>query len=178
MPFPSDEFDIIWAQATMEHVLPHQRKFVLKEMWRVLKQGGFLIIFGTPNRLWIKEYHTSNLYLVNYLPIRAAILVVRKFSRRVPKNISQEELLLQGFRGCTYWEIIQALPGAVCLSNLFRKKDLSVGIQSWKGDSASKLRKKLLDFYGFLMGLIDPILALFHLPQTTFLPSHILVFKK
>jgi SAM-dependent methyltransferase len=178
MPFRDGEFDVVWAQAILEHVLPHQRRFVLKEMWRVLSQGGFLVILGTPNRLWVKEYHTSNLYFVNYLPIRLAVALVHRFSDRVSSGISTEELLLQGFRGCTYWEIQQALPGAVCLNNVFRKKDLSVGIQSWKGDSESTLRKRMLDLYGFLMGLMDPIFALFHLPQTVFLPSHIIVFSK
>ncbi|MDI7258303.1 MAG: class I SAM-dependent methyltransferase [Thermodesulfobacteriota bacterium] len=178
MPFSDGEFDIVWAQAIMEHVLTDQRKFVLRELWRVLKRGGLFIIFGTPNRLWIKEYHTSNLYFVNYLPLNMAISIAHRYSRRIPMEISREELLFHGFRGCTYWEIKRALPGAICLNNVFRRKDLSVGIQSWKGDSGSTLRKRMIDLYGFLMELVDPIFALFHLPQTAFLPSHIIVFKK
>jgi ubiquinone/menaquinone biosynthesis C-methylase UbiE len=178
MPFPDGEFDIVWAQAIMEHVPPNQRKFVLRELWRVLHKDGLLVIFGTPNRLWFKEYHTSNLFFVNYFPIDIAVYLARHFSPRVSKNQFKQELLSSGFRGCTYWEIAGALPDAICLNNVFRKKDLSVGIQSWRGDTDSRLRKWMIKIYGFLMRVPDPVFALFNLPQTAFLPSHILVFQK
>jgi SAM-dependent methyltransferase len=178
MSFSNGEFDIVWAQAIMEHVLPNQRKLVLRELWRVLRKGGLLVIFGTPNRLWFKEYHTSDLFFVNYLPLDIAFYLARHCSRRVPVNQSKQELLSNGFRGCTYWEIARALPNAVCLNNVFRRKDLSVGIQSWCGDTDSRLRKWMIGIYGFLMGVSDPVFALFNLPQTAFLPSHILVFQK
>ena len=178
MPFRNREFDIVWAQALLEHVFPNQRKAVLRELWRVLKKGGLLIIYGTPNRLWVKEFHTSNLFFVNYLPLDVASFVARHVSRRVPVDQSKEELLSNGFRGCTYWEIAKALPDAICLNTVFRKRDLSVGIEAWCGDTNSRWRKKMIEIYGFLMRLGDPILSLFNLPQTAFLPSHILLFKK
>jgi SAM-dependent methyltransferase len=178
MPFSNQEFDIVWAQAVMEHILPDRRRFVLEELWRVLRKGGLLIIFGTPNRLWFKEFHTSNLLFVNYLPLDLAIWVARHCSNRISEDQSKEELLSNGFRGCTYWEIVRALPDAVCLNKVFRKKDLMVGIKSWRGDTDSELRKRMIEIYGFLMTLADPILFLFGLPQTAFLPSHILVFQK
>jgi len=178
LPFSDGEFDIVWAQAIMEHVLPDQRRFVLAELWRVLKENGLLVIMGTPNRLWIKEFHTSNLFLVNYLPLGLATWVARHCSRRVPVDQSQEALLSDGFRGCTYWEIARALENGLCLNKIFRKKDLMVGIQSWSGDSNSMFRKGLIKIYGFLMRLVDPVLDLFDLPQSAFLPSHILVFRK
>jgi SAM-dependent methyltransferase len=178
MPFSDGEFDIVWAQAIMEHVHPDERRFVLRELWRVLRKEGLLVIMGTPNRLWIKEFHTSNLFFVNYLPLDLAIWVARHCSRRLRMDQSKEALLSDGFRGCTYWEIARALQNALCLSKVFRKKDLMVGIQSWTGDSNSILRKGLIKIYGFLMKLVDPILGLFNLPQSAFLPSHILVFRK
>jgi SAM-dependent methyltransferase len=178
MPFPNGEFDIVWAQAILEHVLPDQRASVLRELWRVLKKDGLLVLLGTPNRLWIKEFHTSNLFFVNYLPLSIAIFIARHCSQRVPTDRSKEDLLSDGFRGCTYWEILKALPNALCLSNRFRKKDLSVGIQAWSGDTNSRIKKGMIKLYGFLMKLADPVFALFHLPQSAFLPSHILVFRK
>ncbi len=178
LPFSDGEFDIVWAQAIMEHVLPDQRRFVLGELWRVLKEDGLLIIMGTPNRLWVKEFHTSNLFFVNYLPLELAIWVAHHCSRRVPTSQPKEALLSDGFRGCTYWEIARALENALCLNKVFRKKDLMVGIQSWSGDSDSVLRKRLIKIYGFLMKLVDPVLSLFGLPQSAFLPSHVLVFRK
>jgi SAM-dependent methyltransferase len=178
MPFSEGEFDIVWAQAIMEHVLPDHRRFVLRELWRVLRKEGLLVIMGTPNRLWVKEFHTSNLFLVNYLPLDLATWIVHHCSRRVPVDQSKEALLSDGFRGCTYWEIARALQNALCLNKVFRKKDLMVGIQSWSGDSNSRLSRRLIKLYGSLMRLVDPVLVLFNLPQTAFLPSHILVFRK
>ncbi len=178
MPFSDGEFDIVWAQALMEHILPDHRRLVLRELWRVLKKDGLLIIYGTPNRLWFKEFHTSNLFFVNYLPLDVAVFFARHCSHRVSKNQSKGELLSNGFRGCTYWEIARALPNAVCLNNVFRGRDLSVGIRSWCGDTNSTLKKWMIEIYGFLMRAFDPVFALFNLPQTAFLPSHILVFQK
>lgn len=178
LPFSNGQFDIVWAQAVLEHVLPDQRRFVLRELWRVLRKSGLLVIMGTPNRLWIKEFHTSNLFFVNYLPLELAIWIAHHCSRRVPVDQPKEALLSDGFRGCTYWEIARALENALCLNKVLRKKDLMVGIQSWSGDSNSVFRKRLIRVYGFLMRLVDPVLGLFDLPQSAILPSHILVFRK
>jgi len=178
MPFSDGEFDIAWAHAVMEHIHPNQRRFVLKEIWRLLKTGGLLIINATPNRLWIQEYHTSNLFFVNYLPFNIASFIARHCSSRIPFDQSKEALLSNGFRGCTYWDIAKALPNSVCLNNIFRKKDLSTGIQSWRGDTHSRMRKSIINIYGFLMELADPLLAIFGIPQTAFLPSHIILFRK
>jgi len=178
LPFRDREFDIVWAHAVMEHIHPRQRRFVLTELWRVLKRLGLLIIDGTPNRLWIQEYHSSNLFFVNYLPLNMASFVARHCSSRIPFDESNKALLSNGFRGCTYWEILRPLPSALCLSNVFRKRDLSAGIRSWCGDTDSTLRKRMINLYGFLMKLADPVFALFHLPQTAFLPSHIIVLRK
>lgn len=178
LPFPDREFDIVWPHAVMEHILPNQRRFVLEELWQVLKSGGLLVIDATPNRLWIKEDHTSNLFFINYLPFNIASFIARHCSERVPVDQSKETLLSRGFRGCTYWEITKALPNSVCINNLFRRKDLSAWMQLWRRETDSKLKGTLKDIYGFLMKLADPAFALFELPQTAFLPWHIIVFRK
>ena len=178
LPFQDSEFDIVWPHAVMEHVFPHQRKYVLEELWRVLKCGGLLIIDATPNRLWIKEDHTSNLFAVNYLPLGIAASFARRFSERVPSDQSIEKLLSRGFRGCTYWEIKKVLHGAVWLNNIFRAKDLSVWMKSWRQADDSVVKRSVKDFYGFLMRVIDPLLSVLRLPQTAFLPCHIMIVRK
>lgn len=178
MPFQDAEFDIVWPHAVMEHVFPDKRKYVLKELWRVLKSGGLLIIDATPNRLWIKESHTSNLFLVNYLPLSIAAFIARHFSERVPSDQSKEKLLSRGFRGCTYWEIKKVLKDAVCLNNRFRKKDLSVWMKSWRKENDPILKRSIKDIYDFLMKSVDPFLSVFNLPQTTFLPTHFIILQK
>ncbi len=162
----------------MEHILPNQRGFVLEELWRVVKSEGLLVIDGTPNRLWIREGHTSGLFLVNYLPFNIASFIARHCSEKIPVDQAKETLLSRGFRGCTYWEISKALPNSLSINNVFRKKALSVLMQLLQRESDSKLKRATKGIYVFLMKLADPILALFGLPQTAFLPYHIMVFQK
>lgn len=45
LPFPAESFDVVVASHVLEHL--HNRNFALKEMYRVLKGGGLLIV-GTP----------------------------------------------------------------------------------------------------------------------------------
>lgn len=74
LPYKDNFFDIIWFHEVLEHV-DDDRKSV-RELVRVLKPGGKLIIF-TPNRLWPFETHGvyvngkykfGNIPLVTWLP--------------------------------------------------------------------------------------------------------------
>lgn len=42
LPFPEHSFDFVWSNYILEHV--RQPEFMLAEMWRVLKPGGFLFL--------------------------------------------------------------------------------------------------------------------------------------
>lgn len=61
LPYENNMFDIIWSHEVLEHV--NDDKEVLKELVRVLKPGGELIVF-TPNRLWPIETH--GIYIGNH----------------------------------------------------------------------------------------------------------------
>jgi 2-polyprenyl-3-methyl-5-hydroxy-6-metoxy-1,4-benzoquinol methylase len=178
LPFPKESFDIIWLHAVLEHVLPRSRKYVLHNLWQVVKKNGLLVLDATPNRLWVKEWHTTGLYFLNYLPLRLSCSLARKFSERVPKDQSVEVLLSRGIRGCTYWGVSKILKGALCLNNLYRRKDLEVFVRNWLHKNDSAVTANIKKGYGKFMKLIDPILGIAGIPQTAFLPSHIMVFKK
>ncbi|MFQ5715274.1 MAG: class I SAM-dependent methyltransferase [Candidatus Scalinduaceae bacterium] len=178
LPFSSESFDIVWPHAVIEHVLPGDRQHVLRELWRVLKKNGLLIIDATPNRLWPKEHHTTGLFFLNYLPLNVSCYLARKFSIRVPESQSVQNLLSRGIRGCTYWEISKRLQGSVCLNYISRKKDLDVFMQGWVNKTDSATKKYIKKLYKLIMSSIDPILRIMKVPQTAFLPSHIMVFEK
>jgi SAM-dependent methyltransferase len=74
IPYASNTFDTILSHEVMEHVLDDRAS--AREMVRVLKPGGRLVIF-VPNRwypfethghYWRGEYHFGNTPLINYLP--------------------------------------------------------------------------------------------------------------
>ena len=76
LPYASDTFDTIVSNEVIEHV--HDDRLAMREIVRVLKQGGRAVIF-CPNRwypfethghFWRGEYHFGNSPLVNYLPDR------------------------------------------------------------------------------------------------------------
>ncbi len=74
IPYQSNLFDVILSHEVLEHV--QDDRMAVKEMVRVLKPGGRLIIF-VPNRwypfethghYWRGKYHFGNTPLINYLP--------------------------------------------------------------------------------------------------------------
>jgi ubiquinone/menaquinone biosynthesis C-methylase UbiE len=176
--FSSEEFDVVWAHAVLEHVWPEQRKSVLREIWRVLKAGGYFIIDATPNRLWPKEYHTSGIWFLNYLPLGLAGSIARRLSDRVPIDQSLETLLSRGFRGCTYWEIIGELPGSICLNTRYREKVLKCFMSTWRLETDSAAKRFGKNAIGFLMELVEPALKVFGWPKTALLPQLTLVIEK
>ncbi|MDB5047209.1 MAG: class SAM-dependent methyltransferase [Fibrobacteres bacterium] len=177
LPFGDAEFDIVWPHAVLEHVFPNQRGFVLQELWRVLKPNGTFILDGTPNGLWIKEAHTSNLFFINYLPLEMAAFFARRFSSRVPRNQSTENLLVRGFRGSHYWEISKYLPGAEWVG-LQTRKEFSVKIKSWLRESDSPIKSAMKKAIGLILLIIDPVLRLLRLPQTAVMPWLLVVLRK
>lgn len=74
LPYASGRFDTLLSHETLEHVADDRA--AAREMWRVLKVGGRMVIF-VPNRwypfethghYWRGEYHFGNTPLINYLP--------------------------------------------------------------------------------------------------------------
>ena len=61
IPFPDNEFDVVFSEDFMEHLPPEKKVFVINEIWRVLKSGGVMehVIpnagsrndFGSPSHL-------------------------------------------------------------------------------------------------------------------------------
>ena len=67
LQFHDDSFDTVFANAVLEHI-PEPRVRFVREMWRVLKPGGHLIINETPNKYLPIDYHTTGgLWFVPWL---------------------------------------------------------------------------------------------------------------
>lgn len=101
-------FDIIQMNAVFEHLLPSERREIMPKLWQKLAVGGHLVLTETPWRWFPVETHTTSMPLINYLPKRLALSVVRHCGR-YPKDISWHDSLKNGVRGATVREIVASL---------------------------------------------------------------------
>ncbi len=67
LPFGQNRFDLITCNSVLEYVDPCVLPETLRELDRVLKPGGVLLVMGTSNRLAPREVHSKRL-LINYVP--------------------------------------------------------------------------------------------------------------
>jgi len=77
----TEQFDCIAYIAVLEHMTLKERLLSLKQAWKNLSKGGYLIIQETPNRLWYFDDHTSQENFFMWLPDELAILYSSYCSR-------------------------------------------------------------------------------------------------
>lgn len=56
LPFPDDTFDVVYSSHVLEHFTEYQGKYLLKEAFRVLKNGGIIRIAVPDLEGTVKEY--------------------------------------------------------------------------------------------------------------------------
>lgn len=66
LPFEDASFDFVLSSSVLEYI-PGNRGPYLREMWRVLRPGGRLLIAGTSNAAWPREVH-SDTWIINWMP--------------------------------------------------------------------------------------------------------------
>lgn len=95
MPFPEGHFNLIVCNSVLEYVAPASLAVVQKELLRVLKQGGLILVMGTSNRLWPREVHSGR-WFSNYLPRGVDALLGGKSLQRGVSPFT----IRNGFPGC------------------------------------------------------------------------------
>lgn len=126
-------FDYVIFSAVFEHLLPHERRALLPQIWSHVKPGGVLFLNQTPYRWSPYENHTTGLPFINYLPDGLALRAARRFSKHVAPGTDWPTLLRMGIRGGTTREILGILSG--CGSPVLMKPLKRVGDQLdlWHG---------------------------------------------
>lgn len=67
MPFDAAEFDLVVCDSVLEYVAFEKLRAVQREIDRVVRPGGLILVTGSSSRAWPFEVH-SRRWLSNYLP--------------------------------------------------------------------------------------------------------------
>jgi ubiquinone/menaquinone biosynthesis C-methylase UbiE len=67
LPFGDGTFDVIVCNSVLEYLPTQHLRATLRDLDRILRLGGYIVIHGTSNRLWPLEPHGQG-WFVNYLP--------------------------------------------------------------------------------------------------------------
>lgn len=101
LPFRNESFDLCTLIGVLEHMLPSERRACAAEIRRVLKPGGELFIFDTPNRAYPLDHHTTHLWFLGWMPqaLAARYATLRKrfdpnqdFARYGGNGVSRNEI--------------------------------------------------------------------------------------
>ena len=65
MHYPDNKFDKIVSISVIEHINDEGDSKVMRELWRVLKPGGFLILTFPVKKEYEEEYISENIYNLN-----------------------------------------------------------------------------------------------------------------
>jgi 2-polyprenyl-3-methyl-5-hydroxy-6-metoxy-1,4-benzoquinol methylase len=112
LPCEDEEFDIVSCNAVLEHIRPELRRNYLRELQRKVKKGGYLIISDTPNRLWLKDGHTTGIWFLNYLPFKLQCRLGSLTKRYKSESIRHDDYdfwIAQGIQGVSYKDIYEVL---------------------------------------------------------------------
>lgn len=71
------DFDFVIFFATLEHMTLDERFSAMASAWKLVGPGKCWCVIDTPNRLWIRDGHTSLLPFFHWLPDELAIRYMR-----------------------------------------------------------------------------------------------------
>jgi SAM-dependent methyltransferase len=98
LPLASDQFDVAMLMGVLEHMLPAERGQCVREIHRLLKPGGTIVIYDTPNRFFPFDHHTTQLFGIGFLPMRLAYWYACKRGR-IDKSSGFTGFLRRGATG-------------------------------------------------------------------------------
>ena len=104
--FSDDFFDIVIMADVIEHIVSERGKYV-REVFRVAKKGGIMIITGTPNVIHPRDRHTTGLYFIPWMSSGTAY----KYALWRKRWKEGENLDYAGRKGTSYWHIKSWLKG-------------------------------------------------------------------
>lgn len=170
LKYEDNYFDISVIAAVIEHIVTDRKKY-LREVYRVTKENGIILITGTPNIIYPKDMHTTGLYFLPWLPRKAAY----RYALKRGKWVEGKDLELAGRKGTSYWHIKRWLKGLnYKIINL--EKGFTSNYIRQHGRLMTRKRKLLFLPYRAAERILS---GLFRIPIAAFLPyiNHLYIRK-
>jgi len=153
LPFGDRTFDVITCNSVLEYVKPADLPYIQRELDRVLRPGGHVVVLGTSNRLWPIEAH-SRRWLVNYVPARFD----RFFGHRLERGVWPRQIR-SGFG--PYEDVLAELGTEQYMGARNAAQD------SWGKRCTLKLAARFCAVFGLSPGFLTPYLfAILRKPPT------------
>jgi SAM-dependent methyltransferase len=173
---PDQSFDLATVIGVLEHTLPHERRHCAAELARVIKPGGEVFLYDTPNRLFPYDHHTTKLWFVTWLPSRVARAYavwrgrmdrMADFQRRGGVGISRRDI--DALFPPSRWELVQEKSASEVFLEL-----------KW---AATQVPGTLQTFLaaGFVLGAIWPVIwasRLVNLRPSAWAANHVLTYRR
>jgi SAM-dependent methyltransferase len=80
-PFRAGTFDFVLLNGVLEHMLPEERRDLLRAILALVRPGGRVLVAETPNRWFPRNSHTK-LWFSEWLPFGAAAALAHRFRIR------------------------------------------------------------------------------------------------
>jgi len=108
LPYENDFFDVVIAAAVVEHLPFESRHMYVDEYYRVLRVGGVVGFWDTPNRYFPFESHSVGLPLISLLPPQIAYAYARLFKHSKMKDVNFPLFVRAGtgWRNSSYYELL------------------------------------------------------------------------
>lgn len=80
-PFRAGTFDLVLLNGVLEHMLPEERRDLLRALLTLVRPGGRVLVTETPNRWFPRNSHTK-LWFSEWLPFEIAAALAHRFRIR------------------------------------------------------------------------------------------------
>lgn len=173
LPYPDGAFDLVIVLGVIEHLPVAERHRYVDEYYRILKPGGWIGVFDTPNRAFPLETHSVGLPFVQWLPPRVALVYGKALRPRRLRGVTLEEFTRPGtgWRNASWSECLPS-SGLAGLEDL--TEELGYGYRFFKETARTRKRKLLLPAFRVACALARRLGT----PPSLCLPYFNLVFRK
>ncbi|MBI2554283.1 MAG: methyltransferase domain-containing protein [Candidatus Rokubacteria bacterium] len=173
LPYPDGAFDLVIVLGVIEHLPVAERHRYVDEYYRILKPGGWIGVFDTPNRAFPLETHSVGLPFVQWLPPRVAPVYGKALRPRRLRGVTLEEFTRPGtgWRNASWSECLPS-SGLAGLEDL--TEELGYGYRFFKETARTRKRKLLLPAFRVACALARRLGT----PPSLCLPYFNLVFRK